>query len=98
MHLSIITSYMNECMICGSNQVVIHHAIPGTANRSKSDKYGLVMPLCVKCHDAIHRNPKMTTMSKIIGQLAFEREEVANGFTKEQAREKFRKEFGKSYL
>ena len=99
---SVVTDYMDYCFICGAPKEHTHHLIEGVANRQKSDKYKLIVPVCGNCHnmskDSIHGNTKMDAMSKIIGQLAFEREEVANGLTKEQAREKFRKEFGKSYL
>ena len=75
---SIITDWPEFCLICGAKAEHTHHAIPGTANRAKSDRYGLLMPLCANCHDmsrdSIHKNPKMASMSKIIGQLAYERD------------------------
>lgn len=32
----------------------LHHVIPGTANRQKSDEYGLVVWLCPRHHREIH--------------------------------------------
>ena len=91
---SIVTSCMDYCYICGSPYVEIHHCIPGTANRSNSDKYGLVVPLCRKHHtggpDSAHRNPDVGRRFKEIGQEAFE-EKVGT-------REEFIEIFGKSWL
>ena len=102
---SIITDWMEFCVICGAKTENIHHAIPGTANRAKADKYGLVMPLCVRCHDDIHRNPKMTTMRKIIGQLAYEKEAAIDycvtdnkELLKQTIRDDFMEVFGKSHI
>nr|DAW76340.1 MAG TPA: CcmH protein [Caudoviricetes sp.] len=46
----------------------------------------------------IHGNPMAEAMSKIIGQLAWEKRAVAEGQTEEEAREAFRKRYGESYL
>lgn len=53
---------MNECFFCGRNGAVDpldRHHIYGGANRSRSEKYGLVVYLCHReCHifgkDSIH--------------------------------------------
>lgn len=52
----------------------------GTAGRELSEKDGLKVPVCNNCHNMgeilkrIHGNPMAERMSKIIGQLAWEKE------------------------
>ena len=52
----------------------------GTAGRELSEKDGLKVPVCNDCHNMgdilcrIHGNPMAERMSKIIGQLAWEKE------------------------
>ena len=59
MSKSIITNDMEHCFICGNPTVAFHHVINGVANRKKSDKYGLIVPLCPRHHDEIHQNQKL---------------------------------------
>ena len=80
----------------GADPLDRHHIFPGTANRKKSEKYGLVVYLCHnRCHifgrRAVHNNA--TTMKQLqrYGQLKAMQEQ---GWTEED----FRREFGKSYL
>lgn len=103
-----ITKYERYCIICGRPADAIHHCIEGTANRKKSEKFDLKMPLCNECHNmtdnSVHFNSKMNSMSHIIGQLWYERNyilekrELPFEGLGEEARESFRREFGKSYL
>ena len=99
---SAITDYTDYCLLCGAKREAWHHCIPGNANRAKSDKYKLVIPLCHLCHtlcdNSVHMNPKLGLAVKIIGQLAAERQWVSEGMTLEEARDKWRKEFGKSFI
>lgn len=103
-----ITKYEQYCIICGRPKEAIHHCIEGSNGRKKSEQYGLTCPLCADCHNmsdnSVHYNPKMNAMSHIIGQLLYERNyilhkrELPFEGLDEEARESFRKEFGKSYL
>lgn len=96
---SIITKYTDSCVVCGSLNAEIHHCVFGTAGRQKSENLGLTIPLCRKCHEELHTKSKVaSTFSKIIGQLAFEKAECEKGVSSADAREHFRKAFGKSYL
>ena len=47
---SIIVESMDNCFVCGSPYVEVHHIMYGTANRKLSDKYGLIIPLCQEHH------------------------------------------------
>lgn len=87
------------CWLCGRNgwaDPLDRHHIFGGPNRKKSEKYGLVVYLCHHdCHifgpDAAHQNPKTMQMLHEYGQKKAMEE---NGWTKE----KFIKEFGRSYI
>lgn len=74
-----------------------HHIFGGTANRKKSEQYGLKVRLCLAHHrgnsvsnkEAVHFNKEMADYLHKIGQEKFE---------ETHTREEFRKEFGKSWL
>lgn len=103
-----ITKYENLCVICGKPAQHIHHLCEGNSRRELSEKYDMKCPLCANCHnlskDSVHLNSKMKAMSNIIGQLYFERQWLINKYQlpfedlDEEAREEFRKIFGKSFL
>jgi len=111
MSKSILTKYDKNCIICGKPTSTEHHFIEGTANRKLSEKFGLKAPVCDDHHNmtnnSVHLNPAMQAMGHIIGQLAYEKRYIAekHGLPFEsvddieaEARESFRKIFGKSYL
>lgn len=86
---SIITEYNSYCLLCGTpcyNDT--HHLLCGS-DRKHADEDGLVIPVCRKCHAFIHNHPQALVMSKIIGQLAYEREHT---------RDEFRARYRHSYL
>lgn len=91
---SIIAEDLNHCIICGSPyDIEIHHACFGVANRKWSDKYGLVVPLCIEHHrgrTGVHQNIVIDTKIKQLAQTNFE-EKVGS-------REEFMKIFGRNYL
>lgn len=87
------------CFLCGRNgssdPLDRHHCFGGK-NRSKSEKYGLVVDLCHnRCHIfseiAAHRNAETRL---IIHQWAQEKAMRENGWSTED----FVREFGKNYL
>ncbi len=90
---SVIVDDMEHCLVCGSPYIEIHHIIFGVANRKLSDKYGLVVPLCVEHHrgnTGVHQNRDLDLHLKKLAQEHFEAEFGT--------REYFRTVFGKSYL
>lgn len=97
---SIVTKHMNLCIICNSPVSDIHHLVMGKGRRKLADEDGLIVPLCRLCHDEIHKNSYAANeLSKICGQLAFEKHLIAmEGISEDEARERFRKRFGKSYI
>ncbi len=101
---SIITDVKDYCFFCGRTEDCDHHFIFGSGKRPLSEEDGLKVPICNKCHtmgkidERIHDNTMAMKMSKIIGQLAWERKTIASGISPDCARELFRKRYGKSYL
>lgn len=90
-----------KCFLCeseesyGMNKLESHHIFFGTANRKKSEEYGLKVWLCGhNCHrngpHAPHQNKVVDNSLKSLAQAKFE--EIHGD------RDLFRKEFGKSYL
>ena len=90
---------MDKCFICGRNgngDKLDRHHIFGAANRSKSEKYGLVVLLChERCHIfgkySVHQNAEVMDYLHKYGQRKAMKEQ---GWTVEQ----FRKVFGANYL
>ena len=91
--------FERSCWLCGRNgasdPLDRHHIFPGK-NRSKSEKYGLVVYLCHdRCHengpDAAHKNKDTRLALSQYGQLlAMEQ----NGWSVED----FIREFGRNYI
>lgn len=101
---SIITDHMDYCLICNAPTEHRHHGIEGVANRKKSDREKLIMPLCARHHTgnmSVHMNKEMNVMSHIISQLAWEREyciRELGEWVRQEMRSEFIREFGKSFL
>ena len=112
---SILQTDTEHCFLCGKNskleryqEMHWHHIFYGTANRAKSEKYGLKVRLCCYARheygpNAVHQNKAVDDELKKTGQRVFEEyyaDRFKNceykGFT--GARAKFVEEFGKNYL
>lgn len=82
-----------ECLVCKSNHVAAHHVFFGTANRKKSDEYGLIVWLCPRHHNAsnagVHFNKHLDLKIKQMAQRKFE---------ELHSHEKFMQEFGRNWL
>lgn len=73
----------------------VHHCIKGTANRKKSEQYGLTVRLCPECHrgtKGVHGRDGHAK-DQILKEVAQRRFEEVCG-----TREDFIREFGKSFL
>jgi len=101
---SILTNDTEYCFFCGGIATCEHHLVFGNARRDFSENSGLKVPSCKRCHTdggliyKVHGNIMAEKMSKIIGQLAWEKEAIIKGESPQEARERFRRECGKSYL
>lgn len=81
------------CYFCGNARALESHHIFGGANRVFSEKYGLKVWLCARCHrdnkTGVHADDVKMQYLHRIGQQAFE---------KTHSRDEFRKVFGRNYL
>ena len=71
---SIISNDLDHCYICGAPATAMHH-IFNAADKKKSEKYGLMMPLCYNHHtgpEGVHTIPGKMTVTKEFGQTMFE--------------------------
>lgn len=95
---SIIQKDKSHCFICGMNtnlEPLDCHHIFGASNRTKSEKYGLKVYIHHnKCHifgkNSVHQNAKV---DKALKALAQKRAMKHYGWTTEQFREIFRKNY-----
>lgn len=100
----IITKYNENCMFCGKPTRTQHHFLFGYSVRQFAEEDGVKGPVCDDCHNMgelikrIHGNIAAEKLSKMVGQLAWEKHAVANGMTEDEAREAFRKRYKRSYL
>lgn len=90
---SVLTGDLEHCVITGSTEVAIHHVFGGS-NRNRSGEYGFVIPLRPDYHNmsnhGVHFDRELDLKFKRMAQTYFER----NIGT----RERFIREFGKSWL
>ena len=115
-----ITKYEGYCIICNKPTKTTHHLLFGKGIRELCDADGIVAPCCDNCHNmngksSIHGNSVSEALSKIAGQLAWEKKYIVNEIEwekkyrsagmnlpfdniEDEAREAFRKRYGKSYL
>lgn len=71
---SIITNDLEHCYFCGAPYPQMHH-IFNKADKKKSEKYGLMMPLCMNHHtgaEGIHTFPDKMKATREFGQTMFE--------------------------
>lgn len=86
---SILTNNLKVCYICNKKRKDDLHEIFGGSNRQKSMQWGLVIPICRKCHSEwdINKELRRQIQQKAKGE-----------FLKENTKEKFLREFGKYYF
>lgn len=105
---SVLTEYTDVSAFSGRPAEACHHLIYGEALRALADEDGLVLPLTNDEHNMsargvscqIHGNPAAEKLSKFLGQVAWEKEYYRRkaGCGNDEAREEFRRRYGKSYL
>lgn len=84
---------MRQCYVCLTTQNLHRHHVFGGANRNLSEKYGLVVDLCIYHHtgsnSAVHNNRRFDLALKKRHQNVFE---------ETHTREEFISLFGRNYL
>ena len=121
MSKSMVTNYEQYSAFSGTPSECQHHLIFGGALRKLADEDSLYIGLLNREHNMsskgtinqIHGNPAAEALSKIAGQLAYERVYLAKKLSNvnrdgldeqtvdewlEEARESFRSRYGRSYL
>ena len=86
---SIITNDLEVCYICKKAKKEDLHEIFEGKNRQVSMKYGLVIPICRKCHNLITNDKTLQEKCHKVGQKVFK---------KHYKNENFEKVFGRNYL
>lgn len=104
---SIVTRYEGLSVMSGLPRECRHHLIFGSGKREKAEEDGLWIPLTHKEHnmathrsEQIHGNPRAEFLSKLAGQLTFEKEYYRRQLCRDgqdPAREVFRERYGESY-
>ena len=101
---SILTEYQYNCAITGRTSECEHHLIFGKGMRNLAEEDGLKLPLTNDVHNMaggknqLHDNPVAEALSKMLGQVAWEKQKIIEGHDPNLVREEFRKRYGKSYL
>lgn len=112
MSKSIMTEYEQYSVFSGTPTTTRHHCVFGRGLRKLAEQDGIWIPVTDAEHNMspkgtinqIHGNPAAEHLSKIAGQLAFERNYLIDKYELpfdnwgEEAREAFRCRYGKSYL
>lgn len=105
----VASEYQNICAICGKPRQADHHMIFGNGMRALAEAHGIKIPICNQCHNLavqvtcrIHDNSMAEALSKMAGQLAWEKNWYKHNnavfLEEDPARDIFRHEFGRSYL
>lgn len=85
---SILTKDLEHCYICGHKKEDLHELVGGK-NRQVSMKYGLVIPLCRKCHNLIENDETLKKKWHKVAQKEFKDYYKSENFVQI---------FGKNYL
>ena len=94
---SILVDDLTRCAECGRRNVNLHEVFFGTANRSLSKKYGLVVPFCEELHHnqadskGVHFDSKLDKKWKKKAQRVFMKHY-------NKTKDEFKSIFGKNYL
>lgn len=90
--MTIFDQDQRRCFICGKYTATdTHHVFQGS-NRAASDRYGLTVRLCRKCHAYIHENPQSETAVKLKDHAQREAME-RYGWSLDEWRERFGKDY-----
>lgn len=104
---SIVTEFTDISAFSGRIAECRHHLLYGRGIRNLAEEDGLWIPLTHDEHNMsahgnafqIHGNPAAEKLSKMLGQVVWEKHKIAEvGYSEEEAREAFRNRYGISYL
>jgi hypothetical protein len=104
---SIVTEYEEISAFSQAPAECRHHLVYGRGLRELADQDGLWIPLTNAEHNMspdgllyqIHSNPTAEKLSKMLGQIAWEKHTIiTSGCSEHEARQFFRNRYGISYL
>lgn len=108
---SIVTNYREISTFSGAPTECEHHLVFGGSLRKLANEDGLTIYLKNSEHNMsmqgtiyqIHGNPAAEKLSKMLGQIAWEKQYIANKYSVskeelDEARNKFKERYGKSFL
>lgn len=76
---SILTKDLEHCYICKAKKQDLHELIGGK-NRQASMKYGLVIPVCRKCHSLIENDETLKQKWHKVAQKEFKKHYKSENF------------------
>lgn len=76
---SIITKDLEHCYLCGNKKQELHELVEGK-NRQASMKYGLVIPICRKCHILVTNNRTLQEKLHKVAQKEFKKHYKTENF------------------
>lgn len=99
---SALNTQKGICYRCGRYGPTERHHIFGGANRRHAETDGLWLYLCPDCHNrppqGAHFNKATMEWLHKVGQETYEGQQIKNGLTPKEARERFMRRYGKNYL
>ena len=85
---SIVTKWMQYCMVCGKPREHVHHALYNVGKRKLADEDKLLLPLCAYHHEdsknGVHNNAGMKVMSQALAQAIWQRQYLAEKLASEE--------------
>lgn len=85
---SIVIKDLEHCYLCGAKKKELHELIEGK-NRQVSMKYGLVIPICRKCHENVTNDKTLQDYLHKVAQKEFKKHYKTKNFVQI---------FGENYL
>lgn len=76
---SIITKDLEHCYLCGNKKQELHELVEGK-NRQASMKYGLVIPICRKCHILVKNDRTLQEKLHKVAQKEFKKHYKTENF------------------
>ena len=95
---SIIQTGEAKCYLCGRmTGLEMHHVLHGRGIRKLADEDGLKVWLCYEHHRLLHDHGDHDKELQALGQRAYVKARMKEGYPKDAAEELFFKRYGKYY-
>lgn len=105
---SVLTTQKGVCYLCCKvTYTHLHHIIHAGVSKKTQERMGLVVYLCPKCHDEVHRHIKendrdrdydLKAVSQFLWEQKYINEYPYQNHAEEAAREAWMKQIGRNYL